>query len=302
VFQDAGSPDRTSIHQLITPKATRQFIGNALRDKNKAWSTYIITSKRLSTDNKTASTESKNTCSDSSSMGNRTKQHEYVIDSGTGLGQRTKTYLEQTGKRRPRKLSRKRQQQIDWRRNKLSEYLVMGKSLMEISSIMGISYHTLYEDQQFLKEQARETMRSHIADLPLNIKQATDGLNKLISMLYDIAAPSSSISSDIARDLKKNSDHVRVMAMSLIKDCMKEKIEILTSQAAVNHALDFVEKTRQQVKEQFDQDMQQVVERDRIESAAINDAVDNNPEIQSYTGESAESLSPEQAPIRSIDQ
>jgi hypothetical protein len=98
-------------------------------------------------------------------------------------------------------------------------------------------------------------------------------LNRLISMLYDIAAPSSSssVSSDIARDLKKNSDHVRVMAMSLIKDCMKEKIEILTSQAAVTHALDFVEKTKHQVKEQFNQDMQRVVEGDKIESAVINE-------------------------------
>jgi hypothetical protein len=45
-------------------------------------------------------------------------------------------------------------------------------------------------------------------------------------MLYDIAAPSSSSSSislDIARDLKKNSDHVRVMSMSLIKGYMKKK-------------------------------------------------------------------------------
>jgi hypothetical protein len=145
----------------------------------------------------------------------------------------------------------------------------------------------LYEDQQFLKVQARENMRNHIADLPLSIKQATDGLNRLISMLYDIATPSStssSISSDIARDLKKNSDHVRVMAMSLIKNCMKEKIEILTSQAAVTHALDFVEKTTQQVKEQFNQDMQRLLEQDRVDiaAAAINDAMENNPEIQSY--------------------
>ena len=72
------------------------------------------------------------------------------------------------------------------------------------------------------------------------------------------------------------------MAMSLIKDCIKEKIEILTSQAAVNHALDFVEKTRQQVKEQFNQDMQLLQNQDRVDSAAINDATDNNPEIQSY--------------------
>jgi hypothetical protein len=82
-------------------------------------------------------------------------------------------------------------------------------------------------------------MHNHISDLPFNIKQATDGLNKLISMLYDIAAPSSPLSSDIG-DIRKASDHVRVMAMSLIKDCTKEKIEILTSQAAVRRRMTII--------------------------------------------------------------
>ena len=101
-------------------------------------------------------------------------------------------------------------------------------------------------------------------------------------MLYDIAAapPLSPMSSDIG-NIKKTSDHVRVMAMSLIKDCMKEKIEILTSQAAVMHALDFVEKTKQQVKEQFNQDMQQVIEQDKIESPAVEEALENNIDIRS---------------------
>jgi hypothetical protein len=223
------------------------------------------------------------------------------------------TALPQTGtitkQRRRRRISKKTQQRIDWRRNKLSEYLVMGKTLSDISRVMNISYNTLYEDQQFLKEQARENLRNHIADLPLNIKHATDGLNKLISMLYDIAAPSSSsssssssISSDIARDLKKNSDHVRVMAMSLIKDCMKEKIEILTSQAAVTHALDFVEKTKQQVKDQFNKDLQQVVEQDKFESAAINDGIEYNAESQSYNGEVRELLSSSSSSYTSEEQ
>jgi hypothetical protein len=186
------------------------------------------------------------------------------------------------GKRRARKRSRKVQQQIDWRRNKLSDYLVKGMSLPDISRVMNIPYDTLYKDQCILAAQAREKMRNHIADLPLNIKQATDGLNKLISMLYDIAgAPSSpSMSSDMG-NTRKTSDHVRVMAISLIKDCMKEKIEILTSQAAVTHALDFVEKTKQQVKEQFNQDMQQVIEQDKIESPAVDEALENNVKIRS---------------------
>ena len=175
-----------------------------------------------------------------------------------------------------RRLSKKTQQQIDWRRNKLSDYLVMGKSLMDASRIMNIPYDTLYKDQRFLAEQARDNMRNHISDLPFNIKQATDGLNKLISTLYDIQDLEI-----IKNQGRKTSDHVRVMAIGLIKDCYKEKMEILTSQAAVNHALDFLDKTSNQIKQEFNEDMQQVIEQATTESAAIKDAIENSPEIQS---------------------
>jgi hypothetical protein len=185
--------------------------------------------------------------------------------------QQAKTHLEQTGKKKPYKHSSKKQKQIDWRRNRLSDYLVKGMSLPEISRVMNIPYDTLYKDQNFLKDQARENMKNHIADLPFNIKQANDGLNKLVSMLYDIQDLEV-----IKAQGRKTSDHVRVMAIGLIKDCMKEKIEILTSQAAVNHALDFIDKTKQQVKQEFAEDMQQVISQDKIESAAINDAIEHS--------------------------
>ena len=199
----------------------------------------------------------------------------------TAQTQGAKTYSEQTAKQYKKiykRRSSKVQQRVDWRRNKLSEYLIRGMSLPEISRVMNIPYKTLYDDQGFLTAQARQDMKNQISNLPFNIRQATDGLNKLVSMLYDIQ----DLDMMKARG-RKTSDHVRVMAISLIKDCMKEKIEILTSQAAVNHALDFIEKTKQQVKQEFAEDMQQVISQDKIESAAINDAIEHNQEIQSYT-------------------
>jgi hypothetical protein len=51
------------------------------------------------------------------------------------------------------------------------------------------------------------------------------------------------------------------------------KEKILTSQGAINHALDFIEQTNAQVKEEFNEDMQQVIEQDNVESAAINDVI-----------------------------
>jgi orotate phosphoribosyltransferase-like protein len=167
--------------------------------------------------------------------------------------------------------------QIEWRRSKVQELLVKGNNHYEIASVLQVSRPTITRDVEYLRQQAKENMKNHIADLPFNIKQATNGLNKLISMLYDIQ------DLDIMKAQgRQASDHVRVMAIGLIKDCIKEKIEILTSQGAVNHALDFVEKTNQQIKEQFNEDMQQVIEQEKVQSAAISDAVKNYPEIESY--------------------
>jgi hypothetical protein len=105
------------------------------------------------------------------------KQEEYLVEE-----QPTPTTTKQQKYKKNKKYKRrstKVQQRIDWRRSKLSEYLIRGMSLPEVSRIMNIPYKTLYEDQCFLKDQARENMKNHISDLPFAIKQAMDGLNKL---------------------------------------------------------------------------------------------------------------------------
>jgi hypothetical protein len=178
--------------------------------------------------------------------------------------------------------------QIEWRRSKVQELLVKGNNHYEIATVLQVSRPTITRDIEYLRQQAKENMKNYIADLPFNIKQATDGLDKLISMLYDIQ------DLDVMKSQgRETSDHVRVLAIGLIKDCIKEKIEILTSQGAVNHALDFVEKTKQQIKEQFNEDIQQVIEQEKVQSAAISDVVKNNLEIESYsaTESAGESMS-----------
>jgi hypothetical protein len=76
--------------------------------------------------------------------------------------------------------------QIEWRRSKIQELLVKGNNHYEIARVLQVSRPTITRDVEYLRQQAKENMKNHIADLPFNIKQATDGLNKLISMLYDI--------------------------------------------------------------------------------------------------------------------
>jgi hypothetical protein len=208
-------------------------------------------------------------------MGRR-RHIEYIKDPDTGQI-RPKTRLEQTGFKKPYRLDDKKRQQINWRRMKLADYTSMGKTLNEVSRILNIPYDTLYKDQIYLKIQAEEQIKNHINDLPYQIKTATDGLNKLISMLYDVQ------DLDMIRaQNRRTSDHVRVLAMSLMKECIKEKTAILTSSQAISHALDFVQKAKQQIKEEFNADIQTVIQQDKKVSEPINDAIQRNPELKSY--------------------
>jgi Trp operon repressor len=68
--------------------------------------------------------------------------------------------------------------QIEWRRSKVQELLVKGNNHYEIASVLQVSRPTITRDIEFLRQQAKENMKNHIADLPFNIKQATDGLNR----------------------------------------------------------------------------------------------------------------------------
>jgi hypothetical protein len=149
-----------------------------------------------------------------------------VTDPETGERIRPKTFFEQTGRRKPYKRSKKVQQQIEWRRNMLSQLLVRGYSLSDASRIMHIPLSTLSDDQRYMVQEARDNMRNHISELPYNISQAIQGLNKCISMLYDIH----DLRMAQAQGRRPPSEHVRVLAIGLIKDCIKEKMEILTNQ------------------------------------------------------------------------
>lgn len=175
-------------------------------------------------------------------------------------------------KRRHKKLS-KTQQRIVWRRNKIQEYLIKGLNLHEIADQMQISYKVIWDDYDIMRKEARENMqRNHIPDLPIQIKLACDSLNQVIKILYEIQ--------DLELMGLQNrhpSDNVRVLALSQIREAIKLKLEILTSQSAVEDALKFVESTKQLkiVKDKFSQDMKEIRELDKEESLPIMDALTN---------------------------
>jgi len=54
--------------------------------------------------------------------------------------------------------------QMEWRRNKVSELLVKGHSQYEIAAVLKVSQPTINNDVQFLRENARENLQTHLND------------------------------------------------------------------------------------------------------------------------------------------
>ena len=69
-----------------------------------------------------------------------------------------------------RQTNTKKQQQLEWSRNKINELSVKGYSQSEITKMLDIDKSTVSRDITFLKEEAKETIKNHIQDkLHMNI-------------------------------------------------------------------------------------------------------------------------------------
>ena len=83
---------------------------------------------------------------------------------------------------------------IEWRRNKVLHRLTMGWSQAEIAKELQLHPSTISLDVQFLKEQSKKELETHISDrLPFEYTRAVTGMNnvlKRVSELLDQAADS----------------------------------------------------------------------------------------------------------------
>jgi hypothetical protein len=76
---------------------------------------------------------------------------------------------------------------IELRRGKVLELLSKGHSQISISKTLGVSAGLISLDIQFLKEQARENLRTHLQEkLPFEHARAMTGINDLLRKANDI--------------------------------------------------------------------------------------------------------------------
>ena len=79
-------------------------------------------------------------------------------------------------------------ERLQWRRNKVLELSSQGRSQPEISTILRVGLGTESRDIQYLREQAKESLSTHINDrLPVEYQNCVTGLKQVLKFSWDIA-------------------------------------------------------------------------------------------------------------------
>ena len=74
-------------------------------------------------------------------------------------------------------------ERLQWRRNKVLELSSQGRSQPEIATILQVGLGTISRDIQYLREQARENLKTHINDrLPEEYQSFIAGLKQVLKL------------------------------------------------------------------------------------------------------------------------
>lgn len=121
-----------------------------------------------------------------------------------------------------------RQQQIQWRRDKVQELSSKGHSQREIASFLKIGIGTVNRDLVHLRQQAKENIKRYVDEkLPEEYEKCLVGLNSILREAW-------SISYATASKIEK------IKALMLAKECYAMKLDLLTNATVVDDAIRFV--------------------------------------------------------------
>ena len=112
-------------------------------------------------------------------------------------------------------------ERLQWRRNKVLELSSQGRSQPEIATILQVGLGTISRDIQYLREQARRSLETHINDiLPEEYQSCITGLKQVLKLSWDIANKSknSNNSDNGQTTTTMTDDKTRIQALALAND------------------------------------------------------------------------------------
>jgi hypothetical protein len=122
-----------------------------------------------------------------------------------------------------------RNNNIEWRRNKVLELTSQGHNQSEVSRILQIAISTINRDVIYLRRQAKVNIKKYIDErLPEEYEKCLVGLTSILREAWTTATNT--------QDKRE-----KIQALSLAKECYSMKLELLTNATVVDYAIGFVE-------------------------------------------------------------
>ena len=128
---------------------------------------------------------------------------------------------------------RVKNEQLQWRRNKILELSSQGHSERDIAANMQIALGTVNKDIQYLKKLARTNISKYINEtLPLEYQKCMIGLDAILLKTWAVVNNIDSMERD------------KLQAISIAMQAYNMKLDLLSSATVVERAVNFVNKHR----------------------------------------------------------
>jgi hypothetical protein len=129
-------------------------------------------------------------------------------------------------------------EQLEWRRSKVTELRARGLSYAEIASELQVSKASIASDIQYLREQAKGTIKEYATEhLPDQYQVCLVALDSIIKRAFDIIETS-------------DDNREKLQAMEMFKDTHLVKLELLSNATTIDSALHYIRSKQSQQQEQ----------------------------------------------------
>ena len=130
--------------------------------------------------------------------------------------------------------SQSKAEQLQWRRSKVVEMRAKGMSQIDIAHQLQVSDSSIGSDVQYLREQAKGTIKEYVTDhLPEQYQVCLCALDTIIKRAFDIIETS-------------DDNREKLQAMELFKDTHLVKLELLSNATTIDSALNYIRNKQQQ--------------------------------------------------------
>jgi predicted transcriptional regulator len=125
--------------------------------------------------------------------------------------------------------TRTRQQQMEWRRDRVLELSSQGFSQTDISTVLHVNKSLVSKDITRLRNRAQENLQHHIHQtIPEEYQKAMNSLNQVLRMSWSIVG-------------KTEDEKTRLQALALINDVNKYRTELVTNGVIVHDSLQIIQ-------------------------------------------------------------